>query len=223
MSAHNLTIAENQQKVYDAGYAAGQAEGGGGLDLGRVCNQILLTDLNLLGAEDVVLNLDKVTRLTTLVDFGVVPNTTVKHLTVNCQNTITDAQRMFAGADSYLERVTFNVDFSKAALTSTFWNMQNLQVIDGAPMDLSGMRASNYFPSYLCPKLREVRVVPGSLKVSTTIPSSTVLSAESKQSIVDGLADLTGQATQTLTLHANIALTDDQKATISSKNWTLVQ
>lgn len=215
------TIAENQQKVYDAGYAAGQAEGGGGLDLGRVCSRILIDDLNLLGAEDVVLNLDNVTLLGTFTS-NIVQNTTVKHLTFNCPKTITDAQRMFAGADSYLERVTFNVDFSKAALTSTFWNMQNLQVIDGEPMDLSGMRASNYFPSYLCPKLREVRVVPGSLKVSTTIPSSTVLSAESKQSIVDGLADLTGQTTQTLTMK-NIVLTDDQKATITSKNWTLVQ
>ena len=50
---------------------------------------------------------------------------------------------------------------------------------------------------------------------------SSKLSAESVQSIIDGLA-IVGTA-QTLTLHSSIVLTDEQKAQISSKNWTLVQ
>ena len=44
------------------------------------------------------------------------------------------------------------------------------------------------------------------------------------QSIIDGLKDLTGAESQTLTFHSAVGnkLTDTQKATITAKNWTLV-
>lgn len=49
------------------------------------------------------------------------------------------------------------------------------------------------------------------------------LSAESVQSVIDHLADLTGQTTQTLTFHATVGarLTEAQKTSITSRNWTL--
>ena len=49
------------------------------------------------------------------------------------------------------------------------------------------------------------------------------LSDETIQSIIDGLADLTEQTTQTITFYATVGakLTDEQKATITAKNWTL--
>jgi hypothetical protein len=54
--------------------------------------------------------------------------------------------------------------------------------------------------------------------------NSPVLSDASIQSIIDGLADLTGATAQTLTLHATVGgkLTEAQKATVTAKNWTLV-
>ena len=50
------------------------------------------------------------------------------------------------------------------------------------------------------------------------------LTTESVQSIIDHLKDLTGLTAQTLTLKAIVGanLTDEQKATITAKNWTLV-
>jgi hypothetical protein len=51
--------------------------------------------------------------------------------------------------------------------------------------------------------------------------TTAVLTAESIQSIIDGLATVT--TAQTLTLNKAIVLTDEQKATINAKGWTLAQ
>jgi hypothetical protein len=71
--------------------------------------------------------------------------------------------------------------------------------------------------------LRELRVVPLSIKVNFPINYSPNLSPETIQSIIDGLTDLTGQTAQTLTFHKDVGakLTDEQKATITAKNWIL--
>lgn len=64
----------------------------------------------------------------------------------------------------------------------------------------------------------------GEITLSISFAQSNLLTNESVQSIIDCLADLTGQTAQTLTLHADVGakLTDAQKATITAKNWTLV-
>lgn len=76
---------------------------------------------------------------------------------------------------------------------------------------------------YLCEKLENVRFKANSLSIALSLSHSSLLTDESIQSIIDGLADLTGQTTQTLTLHKDVGakLTDAQKATITAKNWTL--
>lgn len=72
--------------------------------------------------------------------------------------------------------------------------------------------------------LKEVRFKANTLSLSISFAQSPNLSAESIQSIIDVLADLTGGETQTLTFHATVGakLTDEQKATLTAKNWTLV-
>lgn len=51
-----------------------------------------------------------------------------------------------------------------------------------------------------------------------------LLTNASVQSVIDHLKDFTGGTTQTLTLHNKVGgnLTDEQKAAITAKNWTLV-
>ena len=70
--------------------------------------------------------------------------------------------------------------------------------------------------------LEDIEFVPNTISVDIRF-SSAVLTDASINSIIDGLADLTGATAQTLTLHATVgaALTDEQKAMISAKNWTL--
>lgn len=72
-----------------------------------------------------------------------------------------------------------------------------------------------------CYKLTYIRFVAATIHWSISFADSPLLSAESVQSIIDGLATVT--TAQTITFHKNIALTDAQKQTINEKGWTLVQ
>ncbi len=71
--------------------------------------------------------------------------------------------------------------------------------------------------------LEDVEFVPNTIKISINFGYLQFLSDVSIQNIIDCLIDLTGQATQTLTFHADVKakLTEEQIATITSKNWTL--
>ena len=66
--------------------------------------------------------------------------------------------------------------------------------------------------------------IEGTIGTSIGFPQSNLLTAESVQSVIDHLKDLTGQTAQTLTFHATVGgnLTAAQKAAITAKNWTLV-
>ena len=72
-----------------------------------------------------------------------------------------------------------------------------------------------------CIALEEVRFKSESLFTTLQIPHTSVLSDESIQSIINGLA--TVEESQTIAFHVNVKakLTEEQIATITSKNWTL--
>lgn len=76
---------------------------------------------------------------------------------------------------------------------------------------------------YNCSALEEISFVAETIKQSISFVHSPKLTPESVQSIVDGLADLTGGTAQTLTLNADVKakLTETQLATITGKNWNL--
>jgi hypothetical protein len=63
----------------------------------------------------------------------------------------------------------------------------------------------------------------GSVGTSISFVFSSELSDESIQNIIDVLMDKTGQTASVLTLPNNVKakLTEEQIATITSKNWTL--
>lgn len=228
MSANNKTMAENQQKVYDAGYAAGQAEGGGA---GGIDYMDYVTGYaNLFSGRAFPENTDIVFRLNS----GHLP--TVVGLFMNISgvrsvklsggdNVVCDATNIFYignYANAQIETVDIselNIKFGSSV--NAFLNQSALVSIIG-DIDMSACTNTLNFFTH-CKKLVDVRLKPGTLAISLSVGYSPLLSAESIQSIIDGLADLTGSETKTLTLHASIVLTDEQKATITAKNWTLVQ
>lgn len=114
------------------------------------------------------------------------------------------------------------LDLSKATkkLSYSFSTCYNLE-----SLTLNNVQSSCTFVNTfaLSKKLKELRIT-GTIGQSIGLPDSLLLSNESVQSVIDSLADLTGATTQTLTLHADVGakLTDEQKATITAKNWTLV-
>ena len=89
------------------------------------------------------------------------------------------------------------------------------------PMDISKVEVNKTQNAFACTELREIRFVSGTIKLSLDFGNCSKLSAQSIQSIIDGLATVT--TAQTLTLNSAIILTDEQKATITAKGWTLAQ
>ena len=75
-----------------------------------------------------------------------------------------------------------------------------------------------------CTGLKRITFVPGCIKASIGFANSHLLSQDSVESILQGLADLGGAQARTLTFHKNVGekLTDEQKAAITAKNWILV-
>ena len=156
-------------------------------------------------------------------------NTTVEHLTINCPALVADIQQMLfstTASDDTLKRVTFNVDTENCNnATNAFAGLRALEIVDGKPLNCSSATVANRANMFaFCKALKEVRFVANSIKISISFNNCLSLSTDTIQSIIDGLADLTGGTAQTLTLHATVGakLTDTQKATITAKNWTLV-
>lgn len=100
-------------------------------------------------------------------------------------------------------------------------NVKSLKSVFGR-IDARGS-ASNTNTFNGCNALVDVSFIPNTIESTITFAHSANLSAASIQSIVDGLADLTGSTAQTLTLHADVGakLTQTQKDTIAAKNWTV--
>lgn len=214
-----ITIAENQQRVYEQGKVDG--------NLVLLATQVQFGNLNLFGKPEVELYLPNATSLEYLCRVFV-KNVTVEHLTIT-----TDGQPLtqcygilHAGGhgDDTMKRVTINADLSASKQHYyMFHACRALEVVDGTPIDFTScVETSNIF--YSCNVLREVRFAPGTLSVDLNMLWSPLLSAETIQSVIDGLADLTGATAHKLTFANAVgtALTEAQKAAITAKNWTLV-
>lgn len=99
-----------------------------------------------------------------------------------------------------------------------FYNITKCQEI--SLLDFTSVTNANKTFNYSS-SIKELRFVKNSIHISISFKSQCLLSAESVQSIIDGLATVT--TAQTITFHKSIALTDAQKQTINEKGWTLVQ
>lgn len=81
------------------------------------------------------------------------------------------------------------------------------------------IKTTNCF--YDCISLETVRFKANTISIPLSLSSSPLLSDESIQNIIDGLAAVETQ--QKITFHSDVVdkLTDEQLATINSKNWTV--
>lgn len=128
---------------------------------------------------------------------------------------------MFANTSSIEEIDISNLNFQVYNAVSTFQSCSSLKKIIGVIDFSKAINVQGFFVN--SEKLEEVRFKENSLSVSISLSSCSLLSDASIQNIIDGLADLTGQTAQTITFHKEIEakLSDEQKAQITSKNWTL--
>jgi hypothetical protein len=173
-------------------------------------------------ARDVTLNLSSVSDLN---GFGFFSETNITSLKLIAPNLTTFQMYYAFNKCKSLKFVDFsqcNEEFKlRDRADSTFAWCEVLEKIIGT-LDFSNVgNVANAFR--YCYALQELRVAPLSIKLSLSLSDSPNLSPETIQSIIDGLADLTGETAQTLTLHADVGakLTDEQKAVIIVKNWIL--
>lgn len=221
-------------EVYSKGFEEGKSSVP---QFERYAKTITLKTLNVFGKSEAVLNLDSITHLYALCTLNApqsesyeVTNTTVEHLTINTPVLITRCDDMLDCnnfcVDKTLKRVTLNFDTQKATrFQNMFHNLQTLEIIDGTPLDLSGVTVASYINSMFSGTFNLVEVrFKGEIKYNLVISSSPNLSDTTIQNIIEHLADLTGDTAQTLTLHSTAGnkLTEEQKAAITAKNWTLV-
>lgn len=224
-----VMIAENVEKVYNAGFEKGKVEGGGGglpnskKWVDSVYN-VRLDDLSW-ASEVLELEFPSVTNLTDCLSDAKF-NTETNHIIVRCIKPVTNAsefcRRNSSNQNRTITRLTLYADFSQCTSFNYFISMlRTVKIIDGDAISCwSGTNLVNMF--YLCDALEEVRFVQKTIKKSCVF-SSAFLSEASVQSIIEGLFDLTGGTAQTLTLNADVKanLTETQLATITGKNWTV--
>lgn len=107
------------------------------------------------------------------------------------------------------------IDCSSATSIADLLNASGIETVQ-EPFDLSNVTNTN--KAFQCDKLKDVCFVEECIKVSITFTSA-VLSADSKQSIFDGLA--TVETAQTLTLHQNAKTLQSQVDSANAKGWTV--
>ena len=141
------------------------------------------------------------------------------------KGTAVNANYAFAGiafAEDTLEVVDISgMGCTFSSFAGTFQNRKALKKIIGE-IDLTGcVNCTTPFPNSTA--LEEIEFKPGTIPKNIQFNNQPNLTATSIQSIIDGLADLTGQTAQTLTFHKTVGnkLTQAQKDAISAKNWTL--
>lgn len=214
--------AAGYESGYSAGYEEGSANGGGGsqaVDLFPYMTSLAFENADITDiTEDITLHLEGANSLSSSFSgakFG------CKKLTVYISNKCTNLFRAFR-LGSGLEEIELVGPTSQIVnYNSAFYNRQSLKRISGN-IDFSGTtNVGLMFDG--CTNLEEFYPVANTIKVSISFANSPNLIPACVQANIDGLADLTGQATQTITFHKNIVLTEEQKATITLKNWTLVQ
>ena len=231
IESKGVTVGDGTIDTYAAKIS--EISGGGGIEFDRYLKTAQFTSLNMFGKKEVELNFDSITAgFMNLfsIDSAENTNTIVEHLTINSPNVITTLQGMLycntAGRDYVLKRVTLNFNTKNCTnFQHAFTNQQVVEIVDGTPLDMSAVTVATRTGAFTTtPALKEVRFVKESIPLNISFAQSANLSTDTIQSIIDGLADLTGGTVQTLTLHATVGgkLTEIQKATITAKNWTLV-
>ncbi len=130
---------------------------------------------------------------------------------------VTNCNGIFYGCTS-LEEV--EIDMSSVTVGNyLFYKCSSLKTVK--TLDFSNLSSlSGQF--YQCTSLESVEFVPGSIKLSMSMADCSKLDSDSVASIFAGLADMSDYDTHTLTLHANVQITQAQADGAVAKNWNIV-
>ena len=196
----------------------------------RDCQKLTsVANFNIPNATNVEEAFSGCTNLTTIGVLSIPKVKTFNNLFYNCKvlesveqfnvSSATSLASLFAQSNN-LKSVDFVNSTSKVTnFSGLFAGKTVLETAKGLDLS-SATNLASMFAS--CSNLKNITFVENSIKINFNLGSSSLLSNESIQSLINGLA--TVETAQNLTIHNDVAtkLTDEQKATISSKNWNIV-
>ena len=166
-----------------------------------------------------LIDVAKLFYLTNVVRFGRNGVFPLESITVNCKNLQSLSQAFFNC--NGLKNIYLSNTQKVSSWSNCFYGSAAIETIETLDLSSTGNNEINSQNWIKAPNLKNLKIEPQTIKKTVTFWACSLLTAESIQSIIDGLA--TVETTQTLTLHADIVLTDEQKATINAKGWTLAQ
>lgn len=215
------TYASKVSEVYDAGYEKGKLEGGNGMNIANYAYIIKYKTDDWATSDIVVLDAPNLSTLQYFFEGNI---SKIKHFTINSSTPISNMGFVMRGDNECtVEIIVLNCDTSTCTTFSqAFFKCVNLTRVEGIPIDFSSATSIGKIFSYTY-NVEYFRVVQNSIKVNADFGHCTRFDEDTIQSVINGLADLTGSNTQTLTLHKDIKakLTDTQIAIITGKNWTI--
>ena len=217
-----LLAKQDLDEVYAAGYAKGVDEGGG--TDGAWYYAVLLRGMfmNAVFSEEYQLVLKMRSVVTDMYGtFAYAKNLKSIKIATDDKETVASMSQTFRECTD-LEVVDLTEHARKISKADyLFFGSHKVRSVLGA-LDMSGCtdNASLAY-AFFAGSLQDVEFVPGTIKADIRFNSSYLTDA-SIESIINGLADLTGGAAQTITLNGvGAKLTESQRGRISAKNWTL--
>lgn len=145
---------------------------------------------------------------------------------INIPDFALDCSNLFSLAPNVIpdkiKKITLSPKLKPTRISLAFNGRYSLEEIVGE-LDFSEV-SENYQNNTFngCTSLVEVRFTQESIKYNLSFTQSSLLSDESIQSIIGGLANV--EITRTLSFHSDVynKLTDEQKEAASNKGWTVV-
>lgn len=207
---------EGETVGYNKGYADGQENTPNPLEY---ATQLDYMFKNATFPTDYELTLNIPPSLTTMASVFY-PSSGVKKVTIKGGNetNVVSFNSTFRNSEN-LETVDMTEFKGKIGnANALFWFNVAIQHILG---ELDFSECTSFSNAFNTANLVTITPKANTIKISVSFGSCLKLSAQSVQAIIDGLATVT--TAQTITFHASIVLTDEQKAQILSKGWTLVQ
>ena len=167
----------------------------------------------------VVNKVEKYSIYNELTDISFVNNKTIERIDVYLDLPFFELSDTFKGCSAL--KYIKGINLSKCHTINQGFNGCGVEIIE-EPLDLSSLTTNAYNRTFeYNALLKEVRIVPETIKVNCIFRGSNKLSDESIQSIINGLAYV--ETAQTLAFHATVKakLTAEQLATITNKNWSV--
>lgn len=120
----------------------------------------------------------------------------------------------------HLERIEEIIAPNATSYNEAFYGNVPLKYI-GGELDFTNVTRGN---SFHCTAIEQIGFVKGSIHISVAFAGCSKLNDASIQSIIDGLADLTGQTQQTVQFHSAVMarIPDELKIAAIMKNWIVL-